>query len=122
MRKIASTILIALTSFSFLSFAYSADGDTNELEEFDVIKVPVFEKQELVKNRKQIDKNIINKEFLVVDARSRSRFNGEEPEPRKGLRSGSIPNSLCLPFKECINEDHTFKKKKTSRVGMFPDL
>ena len=72
----------------------------------------VFEKQELVKNKKQIDKNIINKEFLVVDARSRSRFNGEEPEPRKGLRSGSIPNSLCLPFKECINEDHTFKKKK----------
>jgi thiosulfate/3-mercaptopyruvate sulfurtransferase len=72
----------------------------------------VFEKQELVKNKKQIDKNIINKEFLVVDARSRSRFKGEEPEPRKGLRNGSIPNSLCLPFKECINEDHTFKKKK----------
>ena len=72
----------------------------------------VFEKQELVKNKKQIDKNIINKEFLVVDARSRSRFKGEEPEPRKGLRNGSIPNSLCLPFKECINEDYTFKKKK----------
>ena len=72
----------------------------------------VFEKQELVKNKKQIDKNIINKGFLVVDARSRSRFKGEEPEPRKGLRSGSVPNSLCLPFKECINENHTFKKKK----------
>ncbi len=35
MRKIASTILIALTSFSFLSFAYSADEDTYELEEFE---------------------------------------------------------------------------------------
>jgi len=31
MRKIASTILIALTSFSFLSFAYSADENQDEL-------------------------------------------------------------------------------------------
>ena len=72
----------------------------------------VFEKKELVKNKKQIDNNIIDKEFLVVDARSKSRFKGKEAEPRKGLKSGSIPNSFCLPFKECINEDHTFKKKK----------
>ena len=72
----------------------------------------IFEKKDLVKNKKQIDKNIINKEFLLIDGRSKSRFKGEEPEPRKGLKSGSIPNSVCLPFKECINEDHTFKKKK----------
>ncbi len=26
---------------------------------------------------------------------------GEVPEPREGLRSGHIPNSLCLPFKNC---------------------
>ena len=45
----------------------------------------------------------------MVDARSRSRFNGKEPEPRKNVRSGSIPNSFCLPFGELINEDHTFK-------------
>jgi len=35
MRKSASTILIALTSFSFLSFAYSADEDTYEFEELE---------------------------------------------------------------------------------------
>ena len=29
-------------------------------------------------------------------------------EPRKNLRSGSIKNSLCLPFSELINDDHTF--------------
>ena len=28
------------------------------------------------------------------------------------LKSGSIPNSICLPFKECINEDHSFKNKE----------
>ena len=34
------------------------------------------------------------------------------PEPRKGLRSGSIKNSFCLPFSELINEDHTFVAKE----------
>ena len=28
-------------------------------------------------------------EFQVIDARSRDRFEGKVPEPRKGLRSGS---------------------------------
>ena len=66
----------------------------------------------LVKNKKQIDENIIKKEFIVIDARSIGRFKGQEPEPRKELKSGSIPNSICLPFKECINEDHSFKNKE----------
>ena len=35
MKKITSTILIALTSFSFLSFAYSADENTNKLNELE---------------------------------------------------------------------------------------
>ena len=69
------------------------------------------ENKELVKSKKQIDENIEKKEFNVVDARSRERFEGKVPEPRKGLRSGSIKNSFCLPFSELINEDHTFVSK-----------
>ena len=69
------------------------------------------EKKELVKNKKQIDKNIILNEFKVMDARSRERFEGKVAEPRKGLRSGSIKNSFCLPFSDLINEDHTFIDK-----------
>ena len=69
------------------------------------------ENAELVKNKKQIDENINKKEFNVVDARSRERFEGKVPEPRKGLRSGSIKNSFCLPFNELINDDHTFVNK-----------
>ena len=34
------------------------------------------------------------------------------PEPRKGLRSGSIKNSFCIPFNLCLSEDKTFKNKK----------
>ena len=69
------------------------------------------ENKELVKNKKQIDENIDTGKFNVVDARSRERFEGKVAEPRKGLRSGSIKNSFCLPFSELVNEDHTFVSK-----------
>lgn len=36
--------------------------------------------------------------FAILDARSVGRFKGVEPEPRAGLKSGHIPNSLNLPF------------------------
>ena len=64
----------------------------------------VNENKKLVKNKKEIDENIIKREFEVIDARSRERFEGIVAEPRKGLRSGSIKNSFCLPFKELIND------------------
>ena len=79
-----------------------------------IIRTSVYsckENTELVKNKKQIDENINTKEFNVVDARSRERFEGKVAEPRKGLRSGSIKNSFCLPFSELINDDHTFVSK-----------
>ena len=72
----------------------------------------VNEKKELVKDKEQIDENINTNKFKVIDARSKERFEGKVPEPRKGLRSGSIKNSFCLPFSELINEDHTFVAKE----------
>ena len=75
-----------------------------------------FEKKELVKNKYSIDQNIKNKKFVVIDARSRERFNGDIPEPRKGLRSGNIKNSFCLPFDHCLNKNKTFKSKDELRI------
>ena len=69
------------------------------------------EDKKLVKNINQINSNIKLNEFFLIDARSKERFDGIVPDPRKNVRSGSIPNSLCLPFKEIINEDNSFKKK-----------
>ena len=63
----------------------------------------------LVKDKNKIDLNISEKEFVVVDARSKERFEGKVPDPRKNVRSGSIPNSICLPFVEVINKDFSFK-------------
>ena len=66
----------------------------------------------LVKTQNEINKNILEKKFKVVDARSKKRFLGLEKEPRPGLKSGSIENSYCLPFGELINpENKTFLEK-----------
>ena len=70
-----------------------------------------IEKKELVKNKLEIEKNISKKEFYVIDARNKERFEGKIPEPRKGLKSGSIENSFCLPFLDLINIDGTFISK-----------
>ena len=66
----------------------------------------------LIKNKKQIDQNIKNNSFVLVDARSRKRFEGKEKEPRPGLKKGSIPGSKNIPFQNCIDpEKNTFKTK-----------
>ncbi len=65
-----------------------------------------------MKNKKLINQNLEEQKFKVIDARSRERFEGKIPEPRKGLRSGSIKNSYCIPFNECLNEDKTFKDEE----------
>lgn len=40
----------------------------------------------------------------IIDARSSGRFNCEIPEPREGLRMGTIPNSVNLPFTNLLDE------------------
>ena len=75
-------------------------------------KYQSFENKVLVKDKKTIDQNIKAQNFMVIDARSKDRFDGKVPEPRKGLRSGNIKNSLCIPFNQCLNEDRTFKSPK----------
>jgi thiosulfate/3-mercaptopyruvate sulfurtransferase len=71
-----------------------------------------IEKNELVKNKELINQNIRSKQFKVIDARSKERFEGKVLEPRKGLRSGNIKNSFCIPFNECLNKNKTFKNKE----------
>ena len=62
------------------------------------------EKSSYVFKMRQINENIKSNNFVVVDARSLRRFNGDIDEPRKGLRKGNIKNSICLPYGECINQ------------------
>tara|TARA_A100001234_G_scaffold162484_1_gene143745 strand:- start:885 stop:1700 length:816 start_codon:yes stop_codon:yes gene_type:complete len=85
---------------------------TNKMTEIITSNYKCLEKKELVKDKFSIDQNIQSQKFKVIDARSKDRFEGKVIEPRKGLRSGNIENSFCIPFNECLNENKTFKKKK----------
>lgn len=61
----------------------------------------------LVRDLEQMRANLLSRREQVVDARSRGRFAGTEPEPRRGLRSGHIPGSVCLPHLDLIGADGT---------------
>ena len=54
--------------------------------------------------------NTTTQKALVVDARSEGRFQGTQPEPRKDLRSGHIPNSINIPY-ESVLQDGKFKSR-----------
>ena len=72
-----------------------------------------IENKSMIKIKPQIDENIIKKKFLILDARSKNRFLGLEPEPRSGVKSGSIEGSKSLPISELINlKDNTFLVKE----------
>jgi thiosulfate/3-mercaptopyruvate sulfurtransferase len=47
---------------------------------------------------------------LILDARSKERFKGQVSEAREGLRSGTIPNSVNLPYTKVI-DGHCLKPK-----------
>ncbi len=71
------------------------------------------EKKSLVINLDQVERNIENKEFCLIDARGENRFKGLVEEPRNNLKKGNVKGSKNLPFLEIINsENNTFKKKE----------
>jgi len=83
-----------------------------------------IEKSKMVKNKSEIDLNINENKFLLIDARSKERFEGKVPDPRKNVRGGSIPNSYCLPYNKIIKSDKTFKNVDELRKifkQTFPD-
>lgn len=53
---------------------------------------------DLVRSLDQMQENLRSKTTQVLDARSRGRFDGTEPETRPGLRGGHIPGSACLHY------------------------
>lgn len=53
----------------------------------------------------------------IVDARSASRFSGEEGEPRPGMAAGHIPGSRNLPQGNLFNPDNTWKRGADLRAA-----
>ena len=60
---------------------------------------------ELLRDLAAMRRNLTTRAEQVLDARSRGRFAGTEPEPRPGLRGGHIPGSLNLPYETLYAAD-----------------
>ena len=56
----------------------------------------------------------------VLDARSASRFDGSEPEPREGLRSGHMPGAKNLPFNNLL--DNGFLRPAEALAPLFSEV
>ncbi len=62
-----------------------------------------------------IEKVVKNESHKIIDARAATRFNCEVPEPKAGLRMGTIPNSVNLPFTDLL-KDGLLKPKKDLKL------
>ncbi|WP_298496617.1 sulfurtransferase [uncultured Algibacter sp.] len=63
-----------------------------------------------------IEKASKNNTHKIIDARSSGRFNCIEPEPRAGLRMGTIPNSINLPFTDLLDNGVLKSKKDLAKA------
>lgn len=74
---------------------------------------------ELVRSYEQVLANVTTRAEQVIDARASGRFNGTEPEPRAGLRSGHIEGSMNIPFRECTTPPHHTLKTPDELKAIF---
>ncbi len=85
---------------------------TAEITEKEIRHLTIYEDKSLVADRDDVLRATKLNHCSIIDARSEGRFMGTAPEPRSGLRSGSIKNSINVPFETLLNEDFTFKSKR----------
>ena len=85
---------------------------TADLTEKEIRHLTIYEDKSIVADRDDVLRATKLNHCSIIDARSEGRFMGTVPEPRSGLRSGSIENSINVPYETLLNEDFTFKKKR----------
>jgi thiosulfate/3-mercaptopyruvate sulfurtransferase len=61
-------------------------------------------------------KSINQSNLNIIDARSKGRFSGFDPDPRKEVRAGHIPTSINLPFKEVLDGHRIKSKSELCRI------
>jgi thiosulfate/3-mercaptopyruvate sulfurtransferase len=65
----------------------------------------------LVRDFDQMNANLTARAEQVIDARGAARFNGKEPEPRPGVKSGHMKDSANIPYTEFTAGDGTLKPR-----------
>ena len=63
-----------------------------------------------------VRKAISERAISIIDARGEDRFLGLTNEPRKGLRSGHIPNSSNIPYTKVLNGGKLTSKESLKKI------
>ena len=85
---------------------------TADLTEKEIRHLTIYEDKSIVADKDDVLRATKLNHCSIIDARSEGRFMGTAPEPRSGLRSGSIENSINVPYETLLNNDFTFKSKR----------
>ncbi|MDC3087368.1 3-mercaptopyruvate sulfurtransferase [Paracoccaceae bacterium] len=96
----------------FPKWAKENRSTTADITEKEIRHLTIYEDKSIVADRDDVLRATKLNHCSIIDARSEGRFLGKEPEPRSGLRSGSIENSINVPYETLLNKDFTFKKKQ----------
>lgn len=64
---------------------------------------------QMIRDFEAMRRNVESRAEQVVDARSPSRFRGEEQEPRPGVRPGHIPGAVNLYYADVLTPDGTMR-------------
>ncbi|KAF2141080.1 uncharacterized protein K452DRAFT_288454 [Aplosporella prunicola CBS 121167] len=62
-----------------------------------------------------------SRDVQILDARSKGRWEGTQPEPRPGLSSGHIPSSLSLPLPTLLDPEHKTLRPAAELKTIFAD-
>ncbi len=72
---------------------------------------------EIVRDFDSLRGNLQSQTEQVVDARSPSRFRGEEAEPRPGVRPGHIPGSINVYYADVLTPEGTMRPHPSSSAS-----
>jgi len=76
----------------------------------------VTRQNQMVKDVTEVAHAAKLRDHVIIDARAADRFAGTAPEPRAGLRSGHIPGSRNVFFKDLLGPDGTMKSPTQLRA------
>jgi thiosulfate/3-mercaptopyruvate sulfurtransferase len=70
----------------------------------------VWKDESTLRTKDQVAEALRTKSAQVIDARSSSRFTGEEPEPRADIAAGHMPGARNIPSSKLFHADATWKR------------
>lgn len=71
---------------------------------------------DIVANKQAVIENLTTKKYTVLDARPKERFLGNAPEPRPGLPSGHMPESISLSSSSLITQGRLKPRAELQRL------